>query len=58
MLQELFNCPLCLVRIELKLRRFWKPTFMVLNSGACICGKYVTSIQEYVISSHRGHLLA
>ena len=52
-LQELFNCPLCLVRIELKLRRFCKPTFMVLNSGACICCKYVTSIQEYLISSHK-----
>ena len=26
---------------------------MVLNSGACICCKYVTSIQEYFISSHK-----
>ena len=42
---------LCLVRIELKLRRFRKPTFMLLKSGACC--KYLTSIHEYLISSHK-----
>ena len=41
------------VQTELKLRRFRKSTFMVLKSGACICCKYVTGIQEYLISSHR-----
>ena len=52
-LQELFTRPLCLVRIELKLRRFRKPTFMVLKSSAFICCKYVTSIHEHLISSRK-----
>ena len=50
-LPELFTRALCLVWIELKLRRFRKATFMVLISGACICCKYVKSIHEYLISS-------
>ena len=47
---------LCLVRTELKLRRFCKPTFMVFKSGACC--KYVTSIHEYhKLSQARIYLL-
>ena len=41
----------CLVRIVLKLRRFCKPTFMVLKSGAWC--KYLTSVHEYLMSSHK-----
>ena len=41
----------CLVRIVLKLRRFCKPTFMVLKSGAWC--KYLTSIYEYLMISHK-----
>ena len=41
----------CLVRTELKLRRFRKPAFMLLKSGACC--KYLTSIHEYLVSSHK-----
>ena len=44
-------CRCVLVRIELKLRRFGKPTFMVLKFGACC--KYLTSIHEYLISSNK-----
>ena len=35
---------LCLVRVELKLRRFRKPTFIGLKSGASC--KYLTSISQ------------
>ena len=45
---NMLRLALCLVRIELKLRRFRQPTFMVLKCGACC--KYVTSIHEYLIS--------
>ena len=41
----------CLVRIVLKLRRFRKPTVRVLKSGAWC--KYLTSIHEYIMSSHK-----
>ena len=40
-----------LVRIVLKLRRFCKPTFMVLKSGTWC--KYLASIHEYLMSSHK-----
>ena len=42
---------LCLVRIVLKLRRFRKPTFMVLKS--CVWCKYLAGIREDPMSSHK-----